>query len=116
MLQALAAVSNAPFCWLAERWNESPVHKLKSAQGLTLSTPVRIPYRRSLDVVERQREFAVRLAIGAQPADVLRLAMFTAGRSALVGIMGGVFIALLGTRLIRGMLFQVTPLDTATPP
>jgi ABC-type antimicrobial peptide transport system permease subunit len=40
--------------------------------------------------------------------------MFRAGRSVLVGIMGGVFIALLGTRLIRGMLFQVTPLDTAT--
>jgi ABC-type antimicrobial peptide transport system permease subunit len=40
--------------------------------------------------------------------------MFRAGRSALVGIMGGVFIALLATRSVRGMLFQVTPLDIAT--
>jgi putative ABC transport system permease protein len=68
----------------------------------------------ALDVVQRQREFAVRLAVGAQPEDVLRLAMFRAGRSALVGIMGGLFLALLGTRSLRGMLFQVTPLDIAT--
>ena len=68
----------------------------------------------ALDVVQRQREFAVRLAVGAQPADVLRLAMARAGRSALVGITGGVFLALLGTRLLRGMLFQIAPLDITT--
>ena len=68
----------------------------------------------ALDVVQRQREFAVRLAVGAQPGDVLRLVMFRAGRSTLVGITAGVFIALLGTRSLRGMLFQVAPLDIAT--
>jgi putative ABC transport system permease protein len=68
----------------------------------------------AIDVVQRQREFAVRLAVGAQPADVLRLAVARAGRSALVGITGGVFLALLGTRLLRGMLFQVAPLDITT--
>jgi len=68
----------------------------------------------ALDVVQRQREFSIRLAVGAQPADVLRLALFRAGGSALVGIMGRVFIALLGTRSLRGMLFQVSPLDLTT--
>jgi putative ABC transport system permease protein len=68
----------------------------------------------ALDVVQRHREFALRLAVGAQPAELLRLALFRGGRSALLGIMGGLLIALLGTRAVQGMLFQVSALDIAT--
>ena len=68
----------------------------------------------ALDVVQRHREFAVRLAVGAQPAELLRLALFRGGRSALLGIMSGLLIALLGTRAVQGMLFQVPALDIAT--
>ena len=63
----------------------------------------------ALDVVLRQREFAVRLAVGAQPADVLRLAMVRAGRSALVGIMGGVLIALARYALASGHVVSGHP-------
>jgi putative ABC transport system permease protein len=68
----------------------------------------------ALDVLQRHREFAVRLAVGAQPAELLRLALFRGGRSALLGIVSGLLIALLGTRALQGMLFQVSALDVAT--
>jgi putative ABC transport system permease protein len=68
----------------------------------------------ALDVVQRHREFAVRLALGAQPVELLRLALFRGGRSALLGIVGGLLIALLATRAVQGMLFQVSALDIAT--
>jgi putative ABC transport system permease protein len=68
----------------------------------------------ALDVVQRHREFALRLAVGAQPTELLRLALVRGGRSALQGIMGGLLIALLGTRAVQGMLFQVSALDIAT--
>jgi putative ABC transport system permease protein len=68
----------------------------------------------ALDVVQRHREFAVRLAVGAQPTELLRLALFQAGWSALLGIIGGLLIALLGTRAVQGMLFQVSAFDGTT--
>jgi len=68
----------------------------------------------ALDVVQRHREFALRLAIGAQPAELLRLALLRGGRSAFLGIIGGLLIALGGTRAVQGMLFQVSALDLAT--
>lgn len=64
----------------------------------------------ALDVVQRHREFAVR----AQPTELLRLAVSRGGRSALLGIIAGLLIALVGTRAVQGMLFQVSALDIAT--
>ena len=68
----------------------------------------------ALDVVQRHREFALRLAVGAQPAELLRLALIRGGRSAFLGIIGGLLIALVGTRAVQGMLFEVSTLDFAT--
>jgi predicted permease len=68
----------------------------------------------ALDVMERHREFALRLAVGAPPGELLRLALSRGARSALVGIVGGLLIALLATRALQGMLFQVSALDLAT--
>jgi putative ABC transport system permease protein len=69
----------------------------------------------ALDVVQRHREFALRLAVGAKPAELLRLALLRGGRSALLDITGArLVIALLGTRAVQGMLFQVSALDIAT--
>jgi putative ABC transport system permease protein len=68
----------------------------------------------ALDVVQRHREFAVRLAVGAQPTELLRLAVLRGGRSALLGIIAGLLIALVGTRAVQGMLFEVSALDIAT--
>jgi putative ABC transport system permease protein len=68
----------------------------------------------ALDVVQRHREFALRLAVGAQPAELPRLALLRGARSAFLGIIAGLLIALAGTRAVQGMLFQVSALDLAT--
>ena len=65
-------------------------------------------------VRERTQEIGVRMALGAERSDVVRLVV-TQGL-ALVG--GGVVIGLIAagalTRLIRGLLFGVAPLDPAS--
>jgi predicted permease len=68
----------------------------------------------SLDVAERRREFAIRLALGAQRADVIRAALAIAGWRVTAGVLLGVCAAAAGARGIRAMLFGVTPLDSAS--
>jgi putative ABC transport system permease protein len=65
-------------------------------------------------VGQRTQEFGVRLALGAQPRDILRLVL---GRGILLtalGIVIGVAGAMALSRYLRGMLFELTPLDPAT--
>ena len=65
-------------------------------------------------VSQRTQEIGVRMAIGAQRGDVLRMVvrdgMFVAGAGMVVGIAG----ALALTRLMRNLLFQITPTDPIT--
>jgi len=65
-------------------------------------------------VSQRTREIGVRMAVGAQRGDVLRMVirdgMFVTGAGMAVGIGG----ALALTRLMRNLLFQITPNDPAT--
>ena len=68
----------------------------------------------SLDVAERRREFAIRLALGAQRADVIRAALGVAGWRVTAGVLLGLGAAAAGARGIRAMLFGVTPLDSAS--
>jgi len=65
-------------------------------------------------VVQRSREIAVRLAVGAQPSDVLRLALGRAMRLTLAGVAIGTLGAMLLTRLMAGLLFGVAPTDPLT--
>lgn len=65
-------------------------------------------------VTQRTREIGVRLAIGATSADVLRLVVGQTARIAAVGLVIGVVAGLLLTRVLRAMLFGVTPLDPVT--
>jgi ABC-type antimicrobial peptide transport system permease subunit len=65
-------------------------------------------------VVQRSREIAVRLAVGAQPADVLRLALGHAMRLTLAGVVIGALAAVVLTRLMAGMLFDTAPTDPST--
>jgi ABC-type antimicrobial peptide transport system permease subunit len=62
----------------------------------------------------RQREIAIRLALGATPADVQQLV----GRQGLLVAFAGVLLGLAGalaaTRVLAGLLFGVSPLDPAT--
>jgi len=65
-------------------------------------------------VRERVPEIGVRLALGAQRADVVRLFLAEGGRLVVAGLATGTVVALAGTRLMRGLLFGVTTADPAT--
>jgi predicted permease len=65
-------------------------------------------------VRQRDREIAVRLALGATGANVRRLVLAEAGRLAGLGAVLGIGGAVAGTRFLRGMLFEVQPIDPVT--
>ena len=68
----------------------------------------------SYGVAQRRREFGIRLALGAQPADVLKLVVGHGVALAIVGVAVGSFAALLLTRLMQGLLFSVSATDPVT--
>ena len=59
----------------------------------------------------RTHELAIRLALGSQRSSVLRLVLASGARLGLAGCAIGAVVALLATRLMRSLLFQVDPLD-----
>ncbi|MFN2566538.1 MAG: ABC transporter permease, partial [Gemmatimonadaceae bacterium] len=60
---------------------------------------------------ERTHEIGVRMALGARGRDVLGMVMRQGASLAVAGAIGGLLGAAAVTRLLRGMLFGVTPLD-----
>ena len=62
-------------------------------------------------VALRQREMAIRLAVGAQLADIRRLILVEAGWMALAGTALGLSAAVVLTRRLQALLFETTPLD-----
>jgi predicted lysophospholipase L1 biosynthesis ABC-type transport system permease subunit len=67
----------------------------------------------SYTVSQRSREIAIRMAVGAQRSDVLRMIVTQGMKLTLIGLGIGLLGALLATRLITSLLFQVTPNDPA---
>jgi predicted permease len=65
-------------------------------------------------VVQRRREIGIRMAIGAHAGRVLRGVVGDGLRLALPGLLLGTLAALVVARLIRGMLFGVSPMDPLT--
>jgi len=65
-------------------------------------------------VAQRTRDIGIRMALGANRADVVRLivgqGMVMTVAGAAIGILGGVAAG----RLLRGLLFSVTPMDAIT--
>jgi putative ABC transport system permease protein len=68
----------------------------------------------SLEVASRRHELALRMALGAARRDILRVVMTAAARSAGLGIVLGLIVAIPGTRALRSSLFQIEVLDGAT--
>ncbi len=65
-------------------------------------------------VVQRTLEIGVRMALGAQRWDVLRMIVLRGLTLALVGVGLGMAASVALTRLISGMLFEVRPTDPLT--
>lgn len=68
----------------------------------------------SYSVTERIHEIGVRVALGAQRRDVLRLVVGQGMRLACAGLAIGAVAALLATRAMTGLLFEVRPGDPPT--
>jgi ABC-type antimicrobial peptide transport system permease subunit len=68
----------------------------------------------SYAVVQRTNEIGIRMALGAQRADVVRMIMREAGVVLLLGLVAGVGIALAATQLAASLLFGLKPRDQLT--
>ena len=65
-------------------------------------------------VTQRTHEIGVRMALGAEPPDVIRLVLEQGGRIALLGILIGVIGALSIERALSSLLFEVSATDPVT--
>jgi ABC-type antimicrobial peptide transport system permease subunit len=65
-------------------------------------------------VGQQTREFGIRIALGAQRGDVLRLVLGDGAKMALVGVGVGVVAALALTRLMTSVLYGVSATDPLT--
>src|SRR6185295_2433235 len=62
-------------------------------------------------VRQRHAEIGVRLALGATAAGVLRMVLGEGLRLALWGALAGLALATFAAGLLRGLLFEIEPLD-----
>jgi putative ABC transport system permease protein len=62
-------------------------------------------------VTQRTSEIGVRVALGAQPAQVLHLMLLDGLRPAGIGLVMGLVAGVAAAKLIRNLLYGVTPLD-----
>jgi putative ABC transport system permease protein len=68
----------------------------------------------SINVIGRTNEFGIRMALGAQRSNVLKIVLEQGLRLALLGVAFGVPAAIGLTKLIQGVLFGVSATDSRT--
>jgi ABC-type antimicrobial peptide transport system permease subunit len=66
------------------------------------------------NVARRHRELGVRMAIGAQASDIIRLVLSEGVRTLLIGVALGAALAAMGSQLLTGLLYGVAPSDPVT--
>jgi putative ABC transport system permease protein len=62
----------------------------------------------------RRHEIGIRIAIGAQPVDIRRLILLQGLKLTAIGVLAGLAGSLAATRLMRGVLYGVSPTDPLT--
>jgi putative ABC transport system permease protein len=80
----------------------------------TLLTMVGVYGVLALSVASRRREMAIRAAMGARPRDIRNLVMGEGCRLVAAGIIVGIAGALLVSRVLQSLLFEVAPTDATT--
>jgi putative ABC transport system permease protein len=65
-------------------------------------------------VAQRRREIGIRLALGAQPADVRRLVLTQAAWMGSIGVATGLAVALAASRMLGALLYGISATDPAT--
>jgi putative ABC transport system permease protein len=68
----------------------------------------------SYNVTQRTSEIGIRMALGAEARDIFRLIVGRAVKLALTGIILGAVIALMASRVMRSLLYDVAPTDPST--
>jgi putative ABC transport system permease protein len=68
----------------------------------------------SYSVAERTREVGIRMALGADRKEVVRLVVSQAARLAIIGVALGLAAAFASTRVMESLLFKVQPTDPLT--
>jgi putative ABC transport system permease protein len=68
----------------------------------------------SLNIANRRSEFGIRLALGAQTSNVLKLILGQGLKLAAVGVALGLLAAFAFTRLLKGLLFGISASDPST--
>jgi ABC-type antimicrobial peptide transport system permease subunit len=65
-------------------------------------------------VVQRTHEIGVRMALGAQRGDVLKLILVRSLKLISAGTIIGLIVAVLSTHTLRALLYSVSAFDTTT--
>jgi predicted lysophospholipase L1 biosynthesis ABC-type transport system permease subunit len=68
----------------------------------------------SYSIGQRRQEFGIRLALGAQRTDIRRMVMRQGLLLALAGIVAGLGVSLMMTRLLENVLYRIGSRDPAT--
>jgi len=110
----------SPFPWL-QRYDQftaggrfiALVFGLFGITALVLST-LGLYTTLAYSVSQRQREFGVRLALGARPSDLRRMVLREAFVVTLGGIASGALVALWATRLLDSMLWGLPHMDAGS--